>query len=158
MSVLKPSTNSGTRETAAAAVIGRLAASTDGRARIAREDGGSVPARHVAGLDPAQLTAPVNVGREVLLLYEAGDPGRPVILAWMAEPGVALTVTPAETARVVRVDGKHVVIEAAEEILLQCGRGSILIREDGAIVIKGTNLLSRSSGINKIKGGAVRIN
>lgn len=158
MSVLKPSTNSRTPETAAAAVIGRLAPSSDGRVRVAREDGGSVPARHVAVLDPAQLTAPVNVGREVLLLHEAGDPEHPIVLAWMAEPGVAMTVTPAESARVARVDGKRVVIEAAEEILLQCGRGSILIREDGAIVIKGTNLLSRSSGINKIKGGAVRIN
>jgi len=56
------------------------------------------------------------------------------------------------------VDGKRVVIEARQEILLRCGKGYILIREDGRIVIKGTDLLSRSSGINKIKGGAVRIN
>lgn len=157
MPMLKPVGQDQTRQ-AGAAVIGRLAASPDGRVRIASDDGGSRYARHVAGLDAVQLTAPVNVGREVLLLHEGGDPERPVVVAWMAEPGVALTLGSVETARVARVDGKRVVIEAAEEILLHCGRGSILIREDGAIIIKGTNLLSRSSGINKIKGGAVRIN
>lgn len=56
------------------------------------------------------------------------------------------------------VDGKRVVIEAQEEIELKCGQGSITIRKDGKIVVKGTNLLSRSSGPNRIKGGSINLN
>lgn len=58
----------------------------------------------------------------------------------------------------VRVSGKTIHIEADDEIQLKCGKGSILINNQGKIVIRGTNLISRSSGMNKIKGAAVNIN
>ena len=45
-----------------------------------------------------------------------------------------------------------------KEIVLECGEGSITIRKDGKIVIKGTHLLSRAAGVNRIKGGQVNIN
>src|SRR5256885_972875 len=100
MPELKPTAPARTREAGpTAAMIARLAPSTDGRVRIAREDGDSLVARHVAGLDPAQLTAPVNAGREVLLVHEGGDTERPVIVAWMAEPGVAVTLDAAPAGR-----------------------------------------------------------
>ncbi len=56
------------------------------------------------------------------------------------------------------VDGKKITLEAENKIVLKCGKGSITIQKDGKIVVKGTNLLSRSSGINRIKGGSVGIN
>jgi hypothetical protein len=49
-------------------------------------------------------------------------------------------------------------LEAQEEIVLKCGEGSITLRKDGKIIIKGTHLLSRASGPNRIKGGSVQIN
>lgn len=56
------------------------------------------------------------------------------------------------------VDGERILFEARKEIVLQCGKGSITLRADGKVVIKGTDLVSRSKGMNKIKGAAVRIN
>jgi phage baseplate assembly protein gpV len=56
------------------------------------------------------------------------------------------------------VNGKRIFIEADEELHLQCGKSSILINRQGKIVIRGTNLISRSSGPNKIKGASVNIN
>lgn len=56
------------------------------------------------------------------------------------------------------IDGKKIVFNANEEILLRCGKSSILLRKDGKIVIKGSNLISRSSSTNKIKGSSVSIN
>lgn len=61
------------------------------------------------------------------------------------------------------LDGKskslqEIKIEAEEKIELRCGQSSITMNKEGKVVIKGANLTSRASRINKIKGGAVRIN
>jgi hypothetical protein len=56
------------------------------------------------------------------------------------------------------VDGETVRLEAREEIVLRCGKGSITLRKDGKIAIKGTHLLSRATGVLRIKGGQVNIN
>lgn len=53
---------------------------------------------------------------------------------------------------------KSVCIKASDEIRFQCGKGSVLITKQGKIVLQGTNLVSRSSGANKLKGGSVSIN
>ncbi len=53
---------------------------------------------------------------------------------------------------------EKLVIEAEREIVIKCGEGSITVSADGKIAIKGTHLLSRATGINKIKGGSVAIN
>jgi hypothetical protein len=56
------------------------------------------------------------------------------------------------------IDGRRLVLEGHEEIVLRCGRGSITLTANGKIVLKGTELVSRSSGTNKIRGAAVNIN
>ena len=57
-----------------------------------------------------------------------------------------------------KISGRQIEIHADSGLLLKCGKGSISIKEDGTIIVKGSRLLSRSSGINKIKGAAVQIN
>jgi hypothetical protein len=57
-----------------------------------------------------------------------------------------------------RVDGRRVEIEAADEIVLRCGQASIVLRRNGRIVIRGTYVETRSRGVNRIKGGSVEIN
>ena len=56
------------------------------------------------------------------------------------------------------LDGRRVVLEAHDEIVLRCGESSISLRKDGKVVIRGRELVSRAAEINKIKGGAVHIN
>ena len=56
------------------------------------------------------------------------------------------------------LDGKRVTIEAEQEVLLKCGQGSIQIRSDGRIIIKGTEILSRASGRQRIRGASVNLN
>ena len=58
----------------------------------------------------------------------------------------------------VKVDGKRVEIEAADEIVLKCGEASITLRRNGRLVIRGTYVETRSKGTNRIKGGSVQIN
>lgn len=57
-----------------------------------------------------------------------------------------------------RVDGRRVEIEAADEIVLRCGQASIVLRRNGRVVIRGTYVETRSRGVNRIKGGSVEIN
>lgn len=49
-------------------------------------------------------------------------------------------------------------LEATEELTLRVGDGSITIRKDGKILIKGTDLVSSAKRMNRVKGGAVAIN
>jgi hypothetical protein len=50
------------------------------------------------------------------------------------------------------------VIEARQSLILRVGAGSITIREDGKILIKGKDLVSHAQRVNRIKGGSVAIN
>ena len=82
----------------------------------------------------------------VLLLFENGDRRLPVIVGILR--GGARRREPRRT----------LAFEAAEEITIACGKSSITLRRDGRVVIKGTELVSRASGTNKIRGSAVQIN
>ena len=52
----------------------------------------------------------------------------------------------------------ELVLEAKHSLTLRVGDGSITIREDGKILIKGKDLVSHAQRMNRIKGGAVSIN
>lgn len=102
---------------------------------------------------PARTTAllgPDDVGREVALLFEGGEPGRPLVVGRLIRP------EPVEVAR----DGAAEVLEltAEREIVLRCGQASIALTQAGKVLIRGTYIFSRSSGVNKIKGGSVQLN
>jgi len=58
----------------------------------------------------------------------------------------------------VDVDGRRVLIEGQDEIVLQCGKASVTLRRNGKVVIRGTHVETASEGTNRIKGGQVRIN
>jgi hypothetical protein len=68
-----------------------------------------------------------------------------------------ITNTP-DSEGVLRVDGKRVIIEGQEEITFSCGQASITLTKAGKILLRGTYLQSRSSGVNRILGGSVQVN
>jgi hypothetical protein len=104
-------------------------------------------ARSVVAIDRGTARAAA-----VLLLFENGDPRSPVIA------GVVRDALIAPRREEAVVDGERVTLRAEREIALVCGDSSITLRKDGKIIIKGANLLSRSSGANKIRGAVVDIN
>ena len=58
----------------------------------------------------------------------------------------------------VLVDGETLNVHAERQIELRCGKSSITLTRAGKVLIRGAYLLSRSSGVNRIKGGSVQIN
>lgn len=95
-------------------------------------------------------------GSPVMLLIDREQGGVPLIVGIPVERIPAASAVTSE--RQARLDGRSVVLEAQTEIVLRCGKGSITLTADGKIVIKGTELVSRASGSNKIKGALVNIN
>lgn len=98
-----------------------------------------------------------DIGKEVALLFENGDPNAPMIIGRLRHTKETEVALPPEP-KTVEVDGERTVIEAKEEIVLKCGKASITLTKAGKIIIRGAYVLSRSSGVNRIKGGSVQIN
>jgi hypothetical protein len=95
-----------------------------------------------------------QIGHEVALVFEDGDLTKPIIL------GCLLPQAKVHRERSVQasLDGAQLTLSAEREIVLRCGKSSITLTRAGKIMIRGAYLLSRSSGVNRIKGGSVQIN
>ena len=107
---------------------------------------------------PARASAALSrddIGREVALLFEQGDPARPLIIGRIQHPEELKQ--PDETVSA-DIDGERIVFNAKKEIVLRCGKASITLTRAGKILIRGAYVLSRSSGANRIRGGSVQIN
>jgi hypothetical protein len=104
------------------------------------------------------------IGRAVVLQFVGGDPGKPVILGVLQGPLDAVRAPEQAQGEVpgkkvdVELDGERLVFTAEKEIVLRCGQASITLTRAGKVLIRGAYLLSRSSGVNRIKGGSVQIN
>ena len=81
-------------------------------------------------------------------MFIEGDRARPLaigLITRQAEPAV-----PALEERLT--------ISAAREIVLQCGRASIVLTRAGKVLLRGAYVSSRSTGMQRITGASVQIN
>lgn len=115
------------------------------------------PARRAVSARSTVDLSQEKVGREVALLFERGDLGRPVVIGFLRQPGLPVQGS-RESKLTAEIDGEMVVLSADREIVLRCGKASITLTRAGKILLRGTYLLSRSSGVNRIKGGSVQLN
>ncbi|UCI07108.1 DUF6484 domain-containing protein [Mesorhizobium sp. B1-1-8] len=106
----------------------------------------ALKARSLAVLDGS------SVGSEVALLFEAGDPTRPLVVGRIVDP--RRDPQPVEVLR----GGETVTLDARERIELRCGLASIILEKNGRVSIRGTQLNSHATGTNWIRGAAVHLN
>jgi hypothetical protein len=99
------------------------------------------------------------IGKGVVVLCEQGDPRRPIIVGVLQERALLTEDKEAEPRPLsVEADGDRLVVTAEREVVLRCGDASITLTRAGKVLIKGNYVVSRSTGMNRIKGGAVQIN
>jgi hypothetical protein len=93
-----------------------------------------------------------DISRQAVMMFEEGDLTRPIILGLLyGEHG-------AERGVNVEVDGERLVLTASREIVLRCGEASVTLTRAGKVLIQGEYVVTRSKGVNRIKGASVQIN
>ncbi|HTO88061.1 MAG TPA: hypothetical protein VMR54_11115 [Thermoanaerobaculia bacterium] len=126
-----------------------------GRVRTVRADGLVVIFADAESKDVAceilQVSGPPNC-------LARGDD----VLVWRPGPGeqgvvlgrIGVDANPGDSPRL----PDELLLEAKNGLTLRVGDGSITLRADGKILIKGKDLVSHAKRLNRIKGGAVSIN
>ncbi|MGC3998846.1 MAG: DUF6484 domain-containing protein [Anaeromyxobacter sp.] len=149
---------------AAAPAVGRVVSFERGVVRVehAGHTGGPLRARTSAALDDAALQAAAHGQQEALLVFEGGDPARPVVVALLRSETPltdALLAGPLPRAgKTARLDGKRVELEGQDEVVLRCGKASLTLRRDGKVVLRGVNVVTQADQVHKVRGGKVQIN
>jgi len=131
-------------------IVGRIAALPESGVPLV-----DFPGNGSGKLVSAQSLVPVtagDAGRNVALTFEDGDPSMPIIVGMFQTPPAM------SPQREVKLDDESLVLSAKKEVVIQCGKSSITLTSAGKVLIRGAYLLSRSSGVNRIKGGSVQIN
>ena len=111
----------------------------------------AIPARSTVAMQSQ------DIGCEVALLFEGGDPTMPMIIGKIQHVETEKKMRNNEPANA-ELDGESIVLTAKQNITLKCGKASITLTKSGKVILRGAYLLSRSSGVNRIKGGSVQIN
>ncbi len=100
-----------------------------------------------------------QVGATVVVVFEQGDVRRPIVVGLLEKQRTPGQVANASERTVsVQADDDRIVLTADREIVLRCGQASITLTKAGKVLIHGAYVSSRSSGVNRIKGGSVQIN
>jgi hypothetical protein len=98
-----------------------------------------------------------HVGQPVVLAFEDGDRSKPIVLGVLT-PNGRVSGGNGEKTVDIQVDGERVVISAANQLVLRCGRATITLTKAGKVLIQGEYVSSRSTGVQRIRGGTVQIN
>lgn len=141
--------------------LGELVAlSESGSPLVVVPDGGEMKLLSASTL--VELTQD-DLGRAVTLMFEKGNHDRPILLGLVENelPEIVdrrASQSCTEGRPTLQLDGQRLIFNATHEIVLRCGQASITLTSNGRVAIRGSHLVSRSSGVNRIKGGSVNIN
>jgi hypothetical protein len=133
-------------------VIGRLVGvGADGAPLVDYPDnpaGCPVPALATARYDG------VPADRSLALMFVDGDRARPLAIGLIAESNDKV----AGERPVQGQPADRLTLTAAREIVLQCGRASLVLTQAGKVLVRGAYVSLRSTGTQRITGASVQIN
>jgi len=104
-------------------------------------------ARIASSFSDDDARAAVELGDSLIVLLESEDEGRPIVLGRTRE-----RIAPAPGAP------ERVEITALSEIVLRSGKSTVILKNDGRILIRGAEIASRASGTHRIRGGSIKLN
>ena len=154
---------SSSSQTSLTTVVGELVGVDENGAALVSFDGMQEPVVARSALSKSDCESINELPAKVLISFAPGEQNNPLISGIVRE--TLFPLGKSENKNVPRsgqykanIDGQIVEISGKDQILLECGKSSILLRKDGKVIIKGVNVVSRSSATNKIKGSSVKIN
>jgi hypothetical protein len=128
-------------------VIGRIVSVTEDGAPVVDFPGRPGPAP-LSALATARYDL-VPAGAAVALMFLEGDCARPLAIGVVGEQSSeVLSPQPEES----------LTLTAAREIVLRCGRASLVLTRAGKVLVRGAYVSLRSSGMQRITGASVQIN
>lgn len=138
----------------AAVVIGELVAlADDGRTPMVVL-GGASPGPAMAARSTVDLFG-AHIGSPVVMVFEDGDCTKPIVTGVLRGGARAAEAT---APVVIETDGTRLLVEGKQQLVLRCGKASLTLTAAGKVLIEGAYVSSRSSGVNRIKGGSVQLN
>ena len=136
-------------------VIGLLLGFRDGAPLVVfagNESDHAIAARSLTHLGPD------DVGSEVALLFEDGRHDSPLIIGCIMNP-VRLPTEVLPVQPVVSADeDTPIVINSRRSLEFRCGKASIVMKADGTVTIRGTQILTRAERSNRVQGATVLLN
>ena len=99
----------------------------------------------------------LHIGRDLVLVFEHGNPLRPIIVGCLHDPKTAEVHEEPGTVDI-DADGERLVVSAKDQLVLRCGKASITLTRSGKVLLSGTYVSNRSSGVLRLKGASVQIN
>lgn len=119
----------------------------------------------------AKTVLEINSGHqhnEVTLMFDGGNLNSPIITGIIQKSELTTDKPPvnntldldglADENIDAELDGKTLTFKAKDQIKLECGKASITLTKSGKILLRGEYVMSRSTGVNSIKGGSVQLN
>jgi hypothetical protein len=132
----------------------------EGRILFMAEQGDGVPVPVAIGVAISDgVLVPAARNRQRALVVRTDDtPSRWVLIGLVRErvSSAARDAAPGELE--VKVDGETLRLTAEREIELRCGNASLILRQSGRVILKGTHVVTSSRGPLKVKGATVEIN
>ena len=122
-----------------------------------------VAAKTVVQFNNDSGTAESLVGQQVVVIIQE-QPAQDVIILGLVNDAIMINgcadvrSDEISTKSTKTVKGQRVEIEARDELQLKCGKSTIVLRSDGAVIVKGENISSRAKRHNKLKGAQISIN
>jgi len=87
----------------------------------------------------------------VAVTFVQADEARPVVIGKLRTPRFVETSEAGAKA-------DDVVLEAGRQLVLRCGKSSLILTRAGKLLLRGAYVSTHSSGVNRIKGASVQIN
>ncbi len=120
--------------------------------------GSPVPVSIGIALSDGVLVPAARNQQRALVIGTNEDPPKLVLVGLLRER-VSAAARDAGPGRLeVKIDGETLRFTADREIELRCGNASLVLRQSGRVILKGTYLETSSRGPLKIKGATVEIN
>lgn len=149
------------RSQSAQVITGHLHGIDDeGRVLFVPEPGGESPVPVSIGMAISDgVLIPAARNRQRALVVRTNDEPALLVLIGLMRERVSSAARDAVPGQLeVRMDGETLRLSAEREIELRCGNASLILRQSGRVILKGTHVVTSSRGPIKVKGATVEIN